>query len=172
MCGDPGSAAEPSAHLHQAHTLHYLKYTLPTYYYKLHAFQQIHARGRPKRGLAGAHTALAGPSATCHHPQASPALIGAASEPPRSRRGALTVAISRHRHPKTGHNTNAPLSDLTTTPRASAAAPRAPRTALTALHALPSLPGCLLAPEAAGGRRDSRWPGEAHRHRHRHRRRR
>jgi hypothetical protein len=53
----------------------------------MNAFQQIHARTRPKRGLTGACTALAGPSATCHHPLASPALIGAASEPPRRPNG-------------------------------------------------------------------------------------
>ena len=53
----------------------------------MHAYQQIHARGRPKRGLTGARTALAGLSTTCHHPQASPALIGAASEPPRRPNG-------------------------------------------------------------------------------------
>ena len=103
--------------------------------------QRSDARERPKRGLTGARTALAGPSATCHHPQARPAPTGAASELPRNPKGANSRPIAAPTWaPQNGHQQRAPLSDLATTPRTSGAALRAPRTPPTPLHALPTSP--------------------------------
>ena len=56
--------------------------------FKLQPYQAVHRKtqksqehGRSEILTTGARTALAGPSATCHHPQASNAPIRAASEP-------------------------------------------------------------------------------------------